>query len=72
MKRYDWKSVNGEDVEYETSTGRYMHSSEVTEALSRRVAQAFDLISRANTVTILSLSEMEALVNRALTGEFED
>lgn len=36
-----------------------------------RVRKAFDLIAQANGVTILSLSEMESLVNRALAGEFD-
>ena len=38
---------------------------------SQRISTAFDLIARANTVTILSLGEMESIVNRALLGEFD-
>lgn len=37
-----------------------------------RVCCAFDLIGAANTVTILSLDEMERIVLRALRGEFDD
>jgi len=36
-----------------------------------RVTKAFEMIASANTVTILSLSEMESIVNRALSGEFD-
>lgn len=35
-----------------------------------QVNTAFDLIGKANGVTILSLDEMEAVVLRALSGEF--
>jgi hypothetical protein len=38
---------------------------------NERVRKAFDMIADANTVTILSLDEMESLVNRALAGEFD-
>lgn len=37
-----------------------------------RIRTAFDMIQKANTVSILSLDEMEAVVNRALYGEFDD
>ena len=37
----------------------------------KQVAKAFELIGAANTVSILSLGEMEALVLRALAGEFD-
>lgn len=37
-----------------------------------RVGTAFDLIGAANTVTILSLDEMERIVLRALNGEFDN
>jgi hypothetical protein len=36
-----------------------------------RVDIAFDMIAKANTVTILSLDEMQSVVNRALSGEFD-
>ena len=36
-----------------------------------RVRDAFDKIAAVNTVAICSLDEMEAIVNRALTGEFD-
>lgn len=36
-----------------------------------RVREAFDKIAAVNTVTICSLDEMEAIVNRALNGEFD-
>ena len=36
-----------------------------------RIGYAFELISKANTVTILSLDEMERIVQRALEGEFD-
>lgn len=36
-----------------------------------RVRKAFDLIAAANTVTMLTLAEMEAIVLRALKGEFD-
>lgn len=36
-----------------------------------RVRDAFDKVAAVNTVTICSLDEMEAIVNRALTGEFD-
>ena len=38
----------------------------------RRVKYAFDMIALANSVSILSLDEMEAVVLRALAGEFEE
>lgn len=38
----------------------------------QRVSYAFDLIAGANTVTILSLGEMEVTVVRALSGEFDE
>lgn len=38
---------------------------------NKRVSKAFELIAKANTVSILSLDEMESIVNRALSGEFE-
>lgn len=37
----------------------------------RRVKHAFDMIAKANTVTTLSLDEMERVVQRALDGEFD-
>lgn len=37
----------------------------------RRVDKAFDLIAAANTVSILSLDEMQAVILRALRGEFD-
>ena len=36
-----------------------------------QVRKAFDMIAAANTVTLLSLDEMESVVNRALAGEFD-
>lgn len=36
-----------------------------------RINKAFEMIEAANTVTIMSLGEMEALISRALTGEFD-
>ena len=36
-----------------------------------QVRKAFDMIAKANTVSILSLDEMESIVNRALAGEFD-
>lgn len=42
-----------------------------TRCSERQVATAFDLIAKANTVSILSLGEMESIVNRALAGEFD-
>ena len=36
-----------------------------------RVQFAFDMIAKANTVTILSLDEMEDVVCRSLSGEFD-
>ena len=41
-------------------------------ASEAQVKKAFDMIASANTVTILSLGEMESIVNRALNGEFQD
>jgi hypothetical protein len=41
-----------------------------TRCSTAQVAVAFDMIARANTVTILSLGEMESIVNRSLAGEF--
>jgi len=38
---------------------------------NKQVAKAFDMIAKANTVTILSLGEMESIVNRGLAGEFD-
>ena len=37
-----------------------------------RVGKAFDMIAAANSVTVLSLHEMESIVNRGLSGEFDD
>lgn len=37
-----------------------------------QVRKAFDMIARVNTVSILSLDEMESVVNRALSGEFDN
>ena len=36
-----------------------------------RVKKAFDMIANAHTITLLSLDEMERIVNRALEGEFD-
>lgn len=36
---------------------------------NKRVRKAFDIIAKANTVTVLSLGEMESIVNRALAEE---
>ncbi len=41
------------------------------EAPRGRVQKAFDVIAAANGVSILSLGEMEAIINRALEGEFD-
>lgn len=38
---------------------------------NKQVSKAFGMIAKANTVTILSLGEMESIVNRALSGEFD-
>lgn len=38
---------------------------------AKRLNIAFDYISRANGVSILSLDEMQAIVGRALNGEFD-
>ena len=46
-------------------------ASQLTDDPNLRVRKAFDLIAQANGVTILSLPEMESLVNRALAGEFD-
>ena len=46
-------------------------SGEKVPTTSQRVDCAFDYIGRANTVSICSLDEMEAIVNRALSGEFD-
>ena len=42
-----------------------------TRYFTAQVSKAFDLIASANIVTILSLGEMESIVNRALSGEFD-
>lgn len=41
------------------------------EKLNEQVNKAFNMIAKANTVSILSLDEMESLVNRGLAGEFD-
>ena len=42
------------------------------ESRGEQVKKAFDMIAAANTVSILTLGEMEGIVNRALTGEFDE
>lgn len=37
----------------------------------QQVSRAFDMIAKCNTVTICTLGEMESIVNRALSGEFD-
>jgi hypothetical protein len=37
-----------------------------------RIDLAFTLIQKCNTVTILSLGEMESIVIRAIEGEFDE
>jgi hypothetical protein len=44
---------------------------EVSEKTKSQVDKAFDLICRANSVTICSLDEMQSIVLRALSGEFD-
>lgn len=48
-----------------------IYSSEARRSRNQQVRKAFDLIASANTATILSLDEMESIVNRALSGEFD-
>lgn len=43
----------------------------VSNADKLRIGFAFELIRQGNTVTVLSLSEMEGIVLRALEGEFD-
>lgn len=38
----------------------------------RRINYAFYLASMADTVTILACDEVQALIDRALAGEFDD
>ena len=38
---------------------------------NKQVRKAFDMIAAADGVSILSLDEMESIVNRALNGEFD-
>jgi len=40
--------------------------------IARRLDKAFAAIRDVNTITMLSLDEMEAVVLRALFGEFDD
>ena len=39
---------------------------------SNQLDRAFEYIAKANTVSVLSLNEMQAIVMRALNGEFDE
>ena len=58
--------------EYEKQFHRHLAECDKFEVdTDDRVRKAFDMIAKANTVSILSLDEMERVVNRALAGEFD-
>lgn len=69
------KAMQSADVEAAVNEALSKLAARVAEAEKKlrdgRVACAFDLIARANTVTILSLGEMQSIVIRALNGEFD-
>ena len=73
MKRYDWRiNADGEEEEFQTPTGRYMHADEVLEEIKEDMRRIADLEEHCTNFSgaIAELEHDNAVLKVKLRGIF--